>query len=46
MAWINFIESISYNPAMPVSDNVPALELKEFLPFSSVGINIGIRVGL
>jgi hypothetical protein len=41
---IEFVDSYTYNSANPTSDSQPDKELKQYLPFGSFGINVGLKI--
>lgn len=40
---IDFVDDITYDYDNPPSTAVPSRELKNYLPYSSIGLNIGVR---
>jgi len=42
---IEFVDSYTYNFNNPPPDSQPSKELKQKMPFSGIGINIGVRIG-
>ncbi len=43
---IEFVDSYTYFNDNPPSDSEPSQELKQVLPFGSVGLNVGLRIAL
>lgn len=43
---IEFVDSYTYSYDSPPSDSEPAKELKQYLPFGSIGVNFGLRIDL
>lgn len=41
-----FLDDISYNTNIPPNENEPSEQLKEYMPFSSLGIKVGLRFNL
>ncbi len=42
---VEFVDSYTYNFNSPSPDSKPSKELKIKMPFSSIGLNIGVRIG-
>lgn len=43
---IEFVDSYTYISGNPTPDSQPSKELKQKMPFGSVGINLGVRINL
>lgn len=43
---VNFVDEYSVSSSDPNNSNEPSKELKMYLPFSSIGLNVGIRFSL
>ncbi|MHB1278619.1 MAG: outer membrane beta-barrel protein [Bacteroidia bacterium] len=41
---VEFVDRYTYNPSNPPSDSQPSQELKQKLPYGSIGLNIGLRI--
>lgn len=42
----DFVDSYTYSYTNPPSDSEPSKELKQNLPFGSIGVNVGLRINL
>lgn len=43
---VNFYDELTTNTSSPPDGNSPSKDLKSYMPFSSIGVNIGLRLSL